>query len=167
MTTVGEHDMESRSFDRLTRRLAVTTSRRGGIAAIVAGALGIAGISTTEAVVPIPPTCLATNAICTDGAQCCSGRCIAKRLKNGGGSRCARKTSNRKPKKEDACIAINGVCSGKDQCCPSGNSEVSCKGDGTNADVCCLDLGSSCELDTDCCGYWDTISCVDGVCSEQ
>ena len=113
--------MDGSSFDRITRRLAVTTSRRSGVAAIVAGALGIAGISAAEAVVPVPPVCRSTGSECTDGAQCCSGRCIAKRLKNGGGSRCARKTSNRKKKKESehdgACIELEAPCVNDDECC--------------------------------------------------
>ena len=103
------------SFDRIARRLAATTNRRRGVAALVAGALGIAGIAAAQAVVPIPPNCLATNALCTDGAQCCSGRCIAKRLKDGGGYRCAQKTSNRKQK--DACTKKGKECQRDADCC--------------------------------------------------
>lgn len=152
--------MDGSSFDRITRRLAVTTSRRGGVAALVAGALGIAGISAAEAVVPIPPTCLATNAICTDGAQCCSGRCIAKRLKNGGGSRCARKTSNRKKKKEEEEKEGDSRCIRAGSPCP----DVTCCGDSyCNPDnqECCVRSGFYCNQTSDCCG---TSACVNNAC---
>ncbi len=108
--------MEGSSFDRITRRLAVTTSRRRGLAALVAGALGIAGISAAEAVVPIPPDCRATGMECVEGIPCCSGRCI---LKFDGTSRCARKTSNRKPKEKESetCLSRGEQCERNQDCC--------------------------------------------------
>ena len=161
--------MDGSSFDRITRRLAVTTSRRGGVAALVAGALGIAGISAAEAVVPIPPTCLATNAICTDDAQCCSGRCIPKRLKNGGSARCARKTSNRKKKEkeeDERCSPVQGSCNADTDCCFSPDSYMPpiC-GENNNGKVaCCKPALGACEQDADCC---DPFPCNRGACQSQ
>lgn len=109
--------MEGSSFDRLTRRLAVTTSRRGGIAAIVAGALGIAGISAAEAVITGPPGCGATGRLCASGDDCCSLRCIAKR---DGTMRCARTSSNRKKKDRDGggtCQSEGDPCQSNADCC--------------------------------------------------
>ena len=106
--------MDGSSFDRISRRLAVTTSRRGGVAALVAGALGIAGISAAEAVVPVPPVCRATGMECLEGIPCCSSRCI---VKFDGTSRCARKTSNRKPKEKEACVEETKSCKKESDCC--------------------------------------------------
>ncbi|MFM8594218.1 MAG: hypothetical protein ACKOCK_07500, partial [Chloroflexota bacterium] len=155
--------MDGSSFDRLTRRFGVTTSRRGG----VAGALGIAGISTAEAVVPVPPVCRSTGMECADGIPCCSGRCIAKR---DGTMRCARKTSNRKPanhqrKNRDACLELTDVCTNVDQCCTHADATVRCTGQDGYAEVCCLSIGDSCTTSTDCCGYWDNNDCVNGECT--
>jgi len=80
--------MDGSSFDTITRRLAVTTSRRGGIVGIVAGALGIAGISTAEARRGAGQrheklACRNDQSECTTNDQCCSGIC---RLKPGSGT---------------------------------------------------------------------------------
>ena len=160
--------MDGSSFDRITRRLAVTTTRRGGVAALVAGALGIAGISAAEAVVPVPPVCRSTNMECTDGAQCCSGRCIAKRLKSGGGSRCARKTSNRKKKEEDKtrCSPLQGECKDALDCCESSDSYMPALcGENNDGNVaCCRPGGGECKQDADCCA---PVPCIGGICQYQ
>ena len=157
--------MDGSSFDKITRRLAVTTTRRGGIASLVAGALGIAGISAADAVVNWPPTCRSTGSECTDGAQCCSGRCIAKRLKNGGGSRCARKTSNRKKKEKDdgggggeTCVELGAMCGETATCC-----EGTCYyniNDQTSACKTCGDFADSCEFGPCCPG----LVCMNNQC---
>ena len=153
--------MDGPSFDTITRRLAVTTSRRRGIVSLVAGALGIAGISAAEAVVPVPPICRSTGMECTDGAECCSGRCIAKRLKNGGGFRCARKTSNRKKKPDNdngggghapdpgICLPFGDPCDGSVSCCTG----MACGSEAPGAPTyCCVASGEACDFDSDCCG---------------
>ncbi len=156
--------MDGSSFDQITRRLALTTTRRGGIASLVAGALGIAGISAADAVVPVPPICRSTGSECTDGAQCCSGRCIAKRLKNGGGSRCARKTSNRKKKKkkedsgDETCVEAGAVCGETDTCC-DGACYLNTN-DQTSACKTCGDFADSCEFGPCCPG----MQCISNVC---
>lgn len=149
--------MDGSSFDRITRRLAVTTTRRGGVAALVAGVLGIAGISAAEARLEIPPACLGVGTRCTSGDECCSGRCVDKDFNT---SRCARTTSNRPDKKKvkkkrdgggggDACLEDGDTCYfGDYNCCsgdfncfqpissfvPGGPSE--CKACGAHADTC-------------------------------
>lgn len=117
--------MDGSSFDRITRRLAVTTSRRGGIAALVAGALGIAGVSSAEARLELPPRCRNAGSPCMTGDVCCSGRCISKA---DGSMRCAKTTTNRhknKKKKEEeddsggdgGCLADGENCTNSSQCC--------------------------------------------------
>ncbi|MFM8593392.1 MAG: hypothetical protein ACKOCK_03260 [Chloroflexota bacterium] len=114
--------MDGSSFDRITRRLAVTTSRRGGVAALVAGALGITGISAAEAMLDLPPRCRNAGSPCQTGDVCCSGRCIAKA---DGSMRCARTTTNRPKKKKDKdkeesggdCLADGENCTSSQQCC--------------------------------------------------
>jgi len=81
--------MDAAAFDRLTQ----SCSRRAGLKGLIAGLVGILGFSGAEARVQVPPTCRGVGMQCTLGAECCSGRCIAKA---DGTSRCARKTSNRK-----------------------------------------------------------------------
>lgn len=83
--------MDASHFDMLTRRLA---SRRTALAAFLAGVAGARSIASTKAVVVVPPDCGGTGMQCTSGDECCSGRCVQKL---DGTSRCARKTSNRKP----------------------------------------------------------------------
>ena len=104
--------MDGSSFDRITRRLAVTTSRRRGIAALVAGALGVAGVSRSDAVLNIPPRCRNAGSACQTGDVCCSGRCITKA---DGSMRCARTTSNRKQK--DQCTKKGKECQRDADCC--------------------------------------------------
>lgn len=118
--------MDGSSFDRITRRLAVTTSRRGGVAALVAGALGIAGISAADARLQIPPTCGGAGSSCSGGDQCCSGRCV---MKSDGFSRCARTTSNRPDKKKDKKKKKHGeTCRGEEDSCNVYAGENCCTG---------------------------------------
>ena len=119
--------MDGSSFDRITRRLAVTTTRRGGVAALVAGALGIAGISAADARLQIPPTCGGAGSSCTGGDQCCSGRCV---MKSDGFSRCARTTSNRPDKKKKKKKKGSGgeTCIGEDDDCSPYSGGPCCSG---------------------------------------
>ena len=118
--------MDSSSFDRITRRLAVGTSRRGGIAALVASALGIAGSSAAEARPEPSATCEREGARCESDADCCSDRCQRKF----GISRCAppapdrpdRDKKKRKKKKKkggsgDSCTADGELCTMADSDC--------------------------------------------------
>lgn len=147
--------MKESSFDRITRRLAVTTSRRRGIVSLVAGALGIASISAAEAVITVPPGCGATGRLCTSGDDCCSLRCIAKR---DGTMRCARTSSNRRKKKihhdgggSTTCLAEDATCPTGDGCCADlvcfaslHSSDSVCRTCGAIDDYCNHAVGATC-----------------------
>ena len=154
--------MDGSSFDRITRRLAVTTTRRGGIAALVAGALGIAGFSAAEARPEPSATCEREGARCESDADCCSDRCRRKF----GISRCAPdrpdrpdRDKNKKKKKKD-----NGGGDG------DGGDGGSCTVDGdscspTSGDCCegltCFEAGAS-----DTYGTCGTCTPSDHKCSQ-
>jgi len=158
--------MDGSSFDRITRRLAVTTNRRGGIAALVAGALGIAGISSADARLELPPRCRNAGSPCQTGDVCCSGRCVAKA---DGSMRCARTTSNRKRKKKKKkddggdtptppCNDEGGYCDTDDNCC--GTLECS---NGQCAGACKV-AGESCQAFYECCQGTADLYCCQGLC---
>ena len=155
--------MDGSSFDRIIRRLAVTTSRRTGIAVIVSGAIGIVGISSAEAMLELPPRCRNAGSPCHTGDVCCSGRCIAKA---DGSMRCARTTSNRKKKNRNdggdtplpQCVAEGGACDIDDDCC--GSRECS---NGVCAAVCKF-AGQRCATVDDCCQDGLTLSCTANRC---
>lgn len=146
--------MDGSSFDRISRRMAVSTSRRGGVVALVAGALGIAGFSATEAVVPVPPLCRSTGMECSDSLPCCSGRCIVKR---DGTSRCARKTSNRKKKEKEKDDQGGGGGGGGDTCIA--------EGDACPLAGCCTDL--ICYPNSSASAVCKTCGEVNDYCNEQ
>ena len=84
--------MDDTTFDGLTRRINTAVSRRTGIFGALAGFAAIATRSAS-ARVDVPPDCRGTGTQCTDGSECCSGRCIPKA---DGTMRCARTASNKK-----------------------------------------------------------------------
>ncbi len=87
--------VDNAQFDALVKKLASSTSRRSGIRAML-------GIAATGAFVADADAhrganrrheklaCRGTGSDCTTGDECCSGRCIAKSIKQGGGFRCGR-----------------------------------------------------------------------------
>ena len=148
--------MDGSSFDRISRRLAVTTSRRGGVAALVAGALGLAGFSVAEARRGAGRrheklACRNDQSECTANEQCCSGicklkpdsgteyRCVGKRKKNG-------KKNEKKDDKGggggDTCIADGDTCPSLTGCCtdlicyPNPLQEPFCRPCGRSLDYC-------------------------------
>ena len=99
--------MDGSSFDRLTRRLSVTSSRRAGIASLLAGALGIAGVSAADAARGAGRrheklACRNDQSECTASEQCCSGICRVK-PGSGTGYRCVgnHKKKAKQDKKKD------------------------------------------------------------------
>lgn len=143
--------MDGSSFDRLSRRFAATTNRREGVAALLAGTLGVIGVSSASAVVPVPPVCRSTGMECSDSIPCCSGRCI---LKRDGTSRCARKSSNRKRHgnsgkgdhsgKPNVCTSLLESCGDSADCC----GMLEC--DYVRL-LCCEPTNGSCKANEDCC----------------
>ena len=155
--------MDGSSFDRITRRLAVSSSRRGGIATIIAGALGIAGVSAVEARRGAGRrheklACRNDQTECTTNEQCCSGIC---RLKPGSGTefRCVgkrKKQSRHRDDHRDGCVTDGFSCSGGDRCCQGLTCYVDVTGDETACRTCgalfdvCDDQSSPCCADLEC-----------------
>ncbi len=162
--------MDGSSFDRITRRLAVATSRRGGVAALVAGALGIAGISAAEASRGAGRrheklACRNDQSECTAHEQCCSGIC---KLKPGSGTeyRCVgkKKKKDKDKKDEDKDTGGDGTCGiSQDRCTQASE----CCGDllcDLNSLRCCVQVNNTCEVNADCCDP-NLNLCISGTCS--
>ena len=157
--------MDGSSFDRITRRMAVTTSRRAGIASLLAGALGIAGVSAADAIRGARRrgeklACRADLATCTTSEECCSGDC---RLKPGTVDefRCfgKRKKKDKKHGGKDAaidCISPGDPCErDSEDCCPDWLGDNHCNYNPlTETGVCgkCAESGDLCDAASDCCG---------------
>ena len=124
--------MDGSSFDRSTRRLSVTTSRRAGIASLLAGALGIAGVSAADAARGAGRrheklACRNDQSECTANEQCCSGIC---KPKPGSGTdfRCVGKHKKKDKKKNEkdgaVCVEFGEPCiDSPDGCCPDFNGQ--------------------------------------------
>ena len=171
--------MDGSSFDRLTRRLSVTSSRRAGIASLIAGALGIAGVSAADAARGAGRrheklACRNDQSECTASEQCCSGFCRAK-PGSGTGYRCVgnhkkkAKKDNKKDGGAETCTALgdsgctdfgpiesNGCCDG-----------VACEQHPDLRTKCveCIELGWFVSLQAPCCpGTVQGISNLIDVC---
>ena len=172
--------MDGSSFDRLTRRLSVTSSRRAGIASLLAGALGIAGVSAADAARGAGRrheklACRNDQSECTASEQCCSGICRVK-PGSGTGYRCVgnHKKKAKKDHKKDGGAAT--TCHGLDEpgCWPYGQvggdccADLYCEGHPTlNDTVCveCIDLGFFWSPLAPCCaGTVQGISNLVDVC---
>jgi len=172
--------MDPSSFDRLSRLLARATTRRGAIAAVVAGLAGVAGVDPAAA---IPPQCTAGGATCTKHSQCCSSTC---RLVGGGGvrrvcdceagtarcgGRCVRiDTAERCGSCDVSCKAGEQCCNGKCRAVKTdeancGACGVKCAAGQTCCKGVCVDLDTS-KGNCGACGKACTGSriCCDGAC---
>ncbi len=162
--------MDSGQFDRLTRALARSQSRRETLQALlgISGAAVLATAVTEEAgargttrtrfdTPPTPQNCptgepLCSGACCPAGSTCCSGSCCAGTCSDGlccdaGGHRCG-----------DQCCSSSDVCCGS-VCC---SSIELCSSYGN---VCCPGGTSVCGQDccypgTECCDN----ECCNGAC---
>ena len=89
--------MDLERFDAATRRLHRMMTRRSGVVALVAGALGLA--ATDAAAGPSRRheklACRNANSECTSNDQCCSQRCVPK-PEGGTGYRCAKRHARKK-----------------------------------------------------------------------
>ena len=137
--------MDTSTFDQITRRLALATTRRRSIASLVAGALGLAGISAADAARGAGRrherlACRNDQSECTANEQCCSGIC---KLKPGSGTEYRCVGDEKKNEKKDdekkhrdrndaICIELYQPCDESRQCCGFGNgSFVLCTDYGT------------------------------------
>jgi len=154
--------VDGSSFDLITRRLAVITTRRGGVAALLAGALGIARISTADAHRGAGQrheklACRNDQSECTANEQCCSGICKAK---PGSGTefRCVGKR-----KKKDKADHHNGgspaptcdhdPCSVDGDCCPGRICSVDMYTREGTCETCILEGSWGCTTVEDCCTW--------------
>ena len=157
--------MDGSSFDLITRRLAVITTRRGGVAALLAGAHGIARVSTAEARRGAGQrheklACRNDQSECTANEQCCSGICKAK---PGSGTefRCVGK--HKKKDKNDhgrgngndpgpTCSSEHGSCVLNGGCCSTLLCNAAEDGGEGMCEFCISDGNYGCETDISCCG---------------
>jgi hypothetical protein len=109
--------MDAAAFDRLSRTLSTAISRRATLAGLLAAAgsaLSLSGGQQAGA-----QGCFANGTRCSNGTECCSGRC---RRRNDGKKVCRR-------------AASQGECTVEDNVCLEGLS-VQCGTDGTGTVAC-------------------------------
>jgi hypothetical protein len=108
--------MDASTFDRLTRTLFRTTSRRAALGVLLASAGGALGLG-----VPPPATaqgCKANRERCGSDAACCSGRCTRRRQE---GPRVCRQADN-----QGECTVEQDVCAGNNTHCGTNSSADLC-----------------------------------------
>lgn len=66
--------MDAPTFDRLSRSLWLTGSRRTALRALLGSAAAARGLAGTDRVIA-QEVCKADGQRCSDGSECCSGRC--------------------------------------------------------------------------------------------
>ena len=174
------------AFDRFAVVLGAATSRRAGIAAVLAAAIGVPAAAAGPGEAGQCGT--RKTSACTKDSDCCNGRCnmrAGKTNKDGmGRCRCSRRNEpcatdvDCCSRKQQGMICVGGVCG---SACTNlgetcGNGTACCAGscDSTNpavrgfaSPVCCLAIGESgCTAAGDCCGGAGPVDCVAGVCAE-
>ena len=168
--------MDGSSFDRITRRLGTSTSRRAGIASLLAGALGLAGVSAADAARGAGRrheklACRNDQSECTASEQCCSGICRVK-PGSGTGYRCVgnhkKKAKKDKKKDGDVCdyyLGDNG-CYPQTICCDGSYCEYHpVLPFSANKCVECIELGYFWTPDVACCpGTVQGVSNLVDVC---
>jgi hypothetical protein len=149
--------MDSSRFDKLTKALATSTSRRQALKTIAAttlgSILGLGGIGTAFGA----SKCHRNGTGCDTNSQCCSGYCA-------NGEKC---TCPPAPACNSICpcpsgqTCVNGSCCSNDQVC---GSTCGCP----SGQVCqngqcvtpCTASGGTCSGNSDCC----SVTCCNGVC---
>ena len=172
--------MEDRRFDGITRAFASGMSRRGGIAAMVAGVLGAAGVTAAAA----NPgrrheklACRNANSECTSDDQCCSGSCVPK-PEGGTGFRCAKRHKRKKgngggKKDSGSVIPLGEPCNASTDTCADGGScreyfELAQSNLGRFGTYCTSDTGSPCPpVEGEPPSTWMGTTCVGGFCAYQ
>lgn len=177
--------MDDRRFDEWTRTLAGGASRRrvvGGLAGIVAAVAGGFRQTSAQALLGPGEACTATEQ-CSQfgGAQVCADNGIA----GDGPLNCCRIQAGACARPADCCGFLNcvdgfcvgdddasasgghplgGTCAATAECAAVSGGRVICGDNGISEDGplnCCLEEGSACAADRDCCGAF---RCTDGSC---
>jgi len=176
--------MDDRRFDEWTRRLAGGASRRRVVAGLAGLAAAAAGRRQTGAQELLGPgeTCTETEQ-CSQfgGAQVCADNGIA----SDGPLNCCRIQAGACARPADCCgllgcvdgfcvgdgdasasggQPLGGVCTATAECAAASGGRVICGDNGIAVDGplnCCLEEGSACVVDVDCCGAF---LCTDGFC---
>ncbi|HEY7030988.1 MAG TPA: hypothetical protein VH482_06670 [Thermomicrobiales bacterium] len=147
--------MDGSRFDALAKALAASGSRRGVVAGLAAGALGLVGVGRAEAV-----ACRMPGGLCREHADCCSGLCGPKDAT--GRRRCACRAVGDCPPPA-VCRAVacqGGACVGSvlpdgTACTASGGTAGTCR-----AGACVLPTGAACVADAQC----QSGDCINGAC---
>jgi hypothetical protein len=180
--------MDRHRFDDFTRRFATGASRRrmlaGALAAAVGASFGSKRTLAQEGLREPGEACSRTEECSqTGGPLVCADNQIAEdgplnccRMENGacgqdshccGAARCIEGVCRVEGESEPAPsggLALGAECTETGQCAAVSGATVIC-GDNFIADDgplnCCLEEGSACSLNQECCG---TVNCVDGRC---
>ncbi len=91
--------MDPVRFDYLSRTLVTAGSRRAVLGALLAGAGTALGLAGQPAIAQ--PSCLANRERCSDGSECCSGRCVRRN----DGKKVCRKADN-----QGVCTVEQNIC---------------------------------------------------------
>ena len=176
--------MDDRRFDAWTRGFVASGSRRrvvGGLAGFLAAAAGLRRTGAQELLGP-GETCIATDQCSqSGGAQVCADNGIA----DDGPLNCCRTQAGACTRPADCCgllacvdgfcvgdeepspgggQPLGGVCAATAECAAVSGGRVICGDNGISEDGplnCCLEEGSPCAADVDCCGAF---RCTDGFC---
>ncbi|MGI9254045.1 MAG: hypothetical protein ACR2J8_09875 [Thermomicrobiales bacterium] len=168
--------MDPRSFDRIITVLGTASSRRAGIAAGLAAAIGgISGAAATPS--PAGHCGKRKSSTCEKDSDCCSGRCNPDPGKSNldglGRCRCSRRNDACTNDKDccsrknqglvctggvcavppPPCIPVEGVCTQSDVCCSPGVCDGTAGFDGGsrgNTSICCIWDGE-CTSNSQCC----------------
>jgi hypothetical protein len=163
--------MDQERFDRMSRALASSTSRRAGLRALVGLASVVAAASMVDGTSAARLVCRRLDASCSRGSQCCTGQCgsaapHARRGRNrcscaGGLTNCGGNCVNTAIDL-DNCGACRNHCESETAVCFSGeccipNCEGRCAGDDgcggvcpdlcADGTACCANLGICTRLD--------------------
>ena len=175
--------MEHATFDRIVTALASATTRRAGLAAAVAAALGRSAAGVVAGPGSQSQCGKRADSTCQKDSDCCSGRCVTGLANKDGSGRC-RCVRRNKPctADKDCCarrgqsmVCLDGVCS--PPCLPLGQTcdatSTCCagvcggvlSGDRALASTCCVLEEGACSKDADCCGASFGNWCSQGACT--
>jgi hypothetical protein len=149
--------MDAKEFDTLARSLTNPRSRRGALAAVVGGALGLVGLAETEAKKKKKKKpkfnefgCVNFGGFCKNSTQCCSGICEG-------------------PKGKTRCGAHDfSTCQAGQNACDDAAAVPCVSSTGANTAACDTTTGNApyCSADGDCFACTKDADCVP-FCGER